>query len=231
MQHVKLPVKLWAVIPAAGAGKRFSQTQLKQYLKIAGSTVLEHSVAALYQLPLAGCVIAIAAEDEVAQSLTFQYPVSFCLGGQERMDSVLAGLESLKQYAHPDDYVLVHDAARPCLHHEQMKKITDFCQTGQDAAIIAVPVRDTLKKADHSSMIEATVSREQLWQAQTPQIVKFSILYQALQYVVENKLLVTDEASALEYLKVPVQLIQGRSDNIKITYPEDLALAKLILHS
>lgn len=223
--------KLWGIIPAAGSGTRFSATQFKQYQLIGTQSVLQHTVNALYQLPLSGCVIAISAQDQYADQLNFQYPVEFCIGGKERMDSVLAGLIHLKQFATNEDYVLVHDAARPCLHPQQITQILNFCQSGDDAAIIAVPVRDTLKKSNHDQFIHETVDRNYLWQAQTPQIVKFSILYNALQYVTSHQLLMTDEASALEYMQIPVKLLQGRADNIKITYPEDLHLADLILKS
>jgi 2-C-methyl-D-erythritol 4-phosphate cytidylyltransferase len=115
------------------------------------------------------------------------------------------------------------------LHQNQIEAIANFCETGQDAAIIAVPVRDTLKKSKENQEIETTIDRSALWQAQTPQIVKYGVLYQALQHAIQNHLLVTDEASALEHLDIPVKLLEGRSDNIKITYPDDLDIATLIL--
>ena len=139
--------KLWGVIPAAGSGQRYSKTDLKQYQKILGKTVLEHSVNALYQLPLSSCVIAISTQDTFAEQIEFEHHVQFCHGGNERMDSVFAALLHLQGVADQDDYVLVHDAARPCLYQSQIQAIADFCETGQDAAIIAVPVRDTLKKS------------------------------------------------------------------------------------
>ncbi|SDB85090.1 2-C-methyl-D-erythritol 4-phosphate cytidylyltransferase [Acinetobacter marinus] len=221
--------KLWAVIPAAGSGQRFSKTDLKQYQKILGKTVLEHSVNALYQLPLSGCVIAISTQDTFAEQIEFVHPVQFCQGGKERMDSVFAALKYLESYADANDYILVHDAARPCLHVDQLRNIEKFCQTGQNAAIIAVPVRDTLKKSKANQQIESTVDRTGLWQAQTPQIIKYSILYRALQHATQHQLHVTDEASALEQLNSPIQLIEGRMDNLKITYPQDLDFAKLVL--
>lgn len=221
--------KLWGVIPAAGSGQRYSKTDLKQYQKILGKTVLEHSVNALYQLPLSSCVIAISTQDTFAEQIEFEHHVQFCHGGNERMDSVFAALQHLQGVADQDDYVLVHDAARPCLHQSQIEAINNFCETVQDAAIIAVPVRDTLKKSKANQEIDTTIDRSALWQAQTPQIIKYCVLYQALQHAIQNHLLVTDEASALEHLNVPVKLLEGRSDNIKITYPDDLDFATLIL--
>lgn len=223
--------KLWAIIPAAGTGRRFSATSLKQYQKIDGKTVLEHSVNALYQLPLAGCVIAVADQDQFAKTIHFDHPVQFCRGGKERMDSVLSALFHLQDQVAENDYVLVHDAARPCLHPQQIELIEEFCKTDQTAAILAVPVRDTLKRATPVQYVEITVNRERLWQAQTPQIVKYQALYDTLVQMSEKRMVVTDESSALEYFHTPVQIIQGRADNIKITYPEDLALAEMILKS
>lgn len=224
--------KLWAIIPAAGTGSRFSTTALKQYQYIGNKTVLEHSIHALLQLPLSGCMVAIHPEDNFANTLPFPKQVKFCHGGKERMDSVLAALYALRQEnITNDDYVLVHDAARPCLHAAQIAQILAFVASKQPAAIIAVPVRDTLKKSTSEQYVVETVSREALWQAQTPQIVKYEILIHALEHAKQHCLLVTDEASALEMLQVPVALLHGRADNLKITYPEDLELATLILHS
>lgn len=224
--------KLWAVIPAAGTGSRFSQTALKQYQYIANQTVLEHSIQALFQLPLSGCMVAIHPEDHFANTLNLPKQVKFCHGGKERMDSVLAALYALRQEnIANDDYVLVHDAARPCLHAAQIAQILMFVATNQPAAIVAVPVRDTLKKSNSEQYITQTVSRETLWQAQTPQIVKYAILVHALEYAKQHHLIVTDEASALEMIHTPVALLHGRADNLKITYPEDLELATMILDS
>lgn len=222
--------KLWAIIPAAGTGQRFSKTELKQYQMIHNKTVLQHSVQALSGLNLAGCVIALHAEDHYAKQLDFDIDVTFCIGGKERMDSVLSALLFLQHKADPHDYILVHDAARPCLHQDICHAIQAFCQTQQTAGIVAIPVRDTLKKADNNQILN-TVNRENMWQAQTPQIVKYAVLCQALQYVQQNQIQVTDEASALEQCQIDVQLILGRNDNLKITYPEDLKLAELILKS
>lgn len=220
--------RLWAIIPAAGTGQRFSKTELKQYQIIGNKTVLQHSVDRLAGLNLAGCVIALHPEDQYAKQLDFSIKVDFCIGGKERMDSVLSALLFLKDKAHADDYILVHDAARPCLHSTIIDAIQAFCQTQQTAGIVAIPVRDTLKKAENNQILY-TVNRENMWQAQTPQIVKYAVLYDALKYIEQNEIHVTDEASALEQCQIDVQLILGRNDNLKITYPEDLKLAELIL--
>ncbi|TCM64512.1 2-C-methyl-D-erythritol 4-phosphate cytidylyltransferase [Acinetobacter calcoaceticus] len=225
--------KLWAVIPAAGSGRRFSATDLKQYQVILGQTVLEHSVQALNHLPLAGYVLALGAEDDFAATLQLSTRslAHFCLGGAERVDSVLNALNYLMKMADPEDWVLVHDAARPCVAPLNLDGLLHTAIDTAHSAILATPVRDTLKHVGADHAITHTVSREQLWQAQTPQISKLGLLKHALETALADGVSVTDEASALEYISAPVQVVLGRSDNIKITYPEDLTLAELILQS
>ncbi|WP_374990768.1 2-C-methyl-D-erythritol 4-phosphate cytidylyltransferase [Acinetobacter rudis] len=223
--------KLWAVIPAAGSGRRFSATDLKQYQIINDKTVLEHSIERLNVLPLDGYVIAIAADDHVAKTLAFEKKEKshFCQGGAERVHSVLNALNYLSTIGADEDWVLVHDAARPCVSSDCLNQLLDQAVQQQHSAILAIPVRDTLKRVEHTTRISATVSREQLWQAQTPQIAQLGILRKALQQALQDQIPITDEASALEHIQVPVHVVMGRADNIKITYPSDLDLAQLIL--
>lgn len=225
--------KLWAVIPAAGSGSRFSKTALKQYQKIDQYTVLEHTVQVLSHLPLAGCVLAISSEDTYANTLKFpnHLPIHFCHGGQERVYSVLNALKYLQQFAAIDDWVLVHDAARPCVGVIELEQLQQHCLVHQRAAILATPVRDTLKSVIQHPEIEKTVDRRYLWQAQTPQMVQLGVLINAISTALADEIVITDEASALEHVDVPVDVVMGRADNIKITYPEDLELARLILQS
>lgn len=231
--HHQKPIKLWAVIPAAGSGRRFSPTQLKQYQLIQNKTVLEHSVHRLNDLPLTGYVLAIAENDTLATSLALRNrdKAHFCHGGAERVDSVLNALNYLFDIAEPDDWVLVHDAARPCVSKASLESLLTQALASQQSAILAIPVRDTLKRVVQATQIDQTVSRDQLWQAQTPQIAQLGVLRSALQQTLADQVIVTDEASALEHVKVPVQVVEGRADNIKITYPSDLDLARLILQS
>ncbi|MDM1764738.1 MULTISPECIES: 2-C-methyl-D-erythritol 4-phosphate cytidylyltransferase [unclassified Acinetobacter] len=223
--------KLWAIIPAAGSGSRFSKTELKQYQLIQNKTVLEHTVNRLMQLPLAGCVLAIGEQDDVAQTLAFEQKdkIHFCLGGAERVNSVLNALLYLTEIAEPEDVVLVHDAARPCVTLDCLNQLLNVVKQTESSAILAVPVRDTLKRVAKNHEIDKTVSREQLWQAQTPQMSTIAQLKQAIEHALKNQCVITDEASALEFIGQTVQVVQGRSDNIKITYPDDLELARLIL--
>ena len=223
--------KLWAVIPAAGSGRRFSKTELKQYQVIQDKTILEHTISRLTQLPLAGYVLAIGENDHVAPVLAFEQleKAHFCQGGQERVHSVLNALHYLKKIAAPDDLVFVHDAARPCVTLACLENLVRTSIEENCSAILAIPVRDTLKRVTATDAIEKTVSREYLWQAQTPQISTLGVLTQAIEQSLCNDIVITDEASALEYIGVKVKVVAGRSDNLKITYPDDLELAKLIL--
>ena len=232
-QPMKTQTRLWAVVPAAGSGSRFSKTELKQYQYIQNHTVLEHTVNRLNSLDLAGCVLAIGENDNFASTLYFDHKekLHFCLGGVERVNSVFNALIYLSDIADEDDWVLVHDAARPCVTQENLQLLVNTAIAHNQSAILAIPVRDTLKLVHTENQIEKTVSRELLWQAQTPQMAKLKILKNALETALANHIVITDEASALEYINQPVQVVQGRSDNIKITYADDLELARLILQS
>lgn len=236
MRHLHPPIsqtKLWAVIPAAGSGSRFSKTELKQYQYIQNTTVLEHTVRRISQLPLSGYVLAIGTQDTFAQTLAFQNidKAHFCIGGAERVHSVLNALNHLLTFANENDWVLVHDAARPCVTIECLNALVEQATESNHSAILAIPVRDTLKQVRVDNYINKTISRDLLWQAQTPQIAKIGKLKKAIEYALENNIAITDEASALEYMGETVQVVMGRSDNIKITYPDDLELARLILQS
>ncbi|MGD9699726.1 MULTISPECIES: 2-C-methyl-D-erythritol 4-phosphate cytidylyltransferase [unclassified Acinetobacter] len=225
--------KIWAVIPAAGSGSRFSKTELKQYQQIQDLTVLEHTVARLNQLPLAGYVLAIGAQDDVAKTLALSNPkkAHFCSGGAERVNSVLNALSYLEAFAAEEDWVLVHDAARPCVTQDCLQSLVNTAIHENCSAILAIPVRDTLKYVAQANTIAKTVSRDHLWQAQTPQISRLGILKYAIEKALQDGMTITDEASALEYVGEPVKVVQSRSDNIKITYADDLELARLILAS
>lgn len=225
--------KIWAIIPAAGTGSRFSKTELKQYQIIENKTVLEHTIDRLNQLPLAGYVLAIGEHDDFVQTLnlTNKEIAHFCLGGAERVNSVLNALNTLSKFADPQDMVFVHDAARPCVTTACLLNLLNTAIEQDVSAILAIPVRDTLKLVATGHQIDQTVSRDQLWQAQTPQISTLAKLKFAIESALANDIVITDEASALEYINEPVHVVMGRSDNIKITYPDDLELAKLILQS
>lgn len=224
--------RYWAILPAAGKGSRFSSSRPKQYLSFLNKTVMQHSVDRICQLPIAGCVLAISPDDCTGKTLHFAQPelLHWVNGGAERMDSVLGAMHYLQQYARAQDWVLVHDVARPCILASDLQRLLDSLSQDHVGGILAVPVRDTLKRA-HAGQVIETVARDHLWQCQTPQMFRFGLLLEALQQVKVQQHLVTDEAGAIEQLGLPVKLVSGSSTNIKITYPEDLALAAAIIQA
>lgn len=226
-------LNLWAIIPAAGSGSRFSKSELKQYQVIQDKTVLEHTISRLNTLSLTGYVLAIGEQDTFAKTLNFEAldKAHFCMGGAERVHSVFNALNYLSTIASEDDWVLVHDAARPCVTQESLNHLVQTAVETGKSAILAIPVRDTLKSVEVGVTIDKTVDRSKLWQAQTPQMAQLGVLKKAIEQALLSQVNITDEASALEHSGEVVLVVQARSDNIKITYPDDLELAKLILAS
>lgn len=227
-------VRYWAMVPAAGAGKRMDSTIPKQYLPLLGRPLIVHTLDRLLHHPaISGLVVAISAEDEwwpsIAATLRPAKPLQVVTGGAERCHSVLNGLEALRRQADPADWVLVHDAARPCLTIKDLDRLLTTLADDPVGGLLATPVRDTLKQADAAGRVVVTVDRSRLWHALTPQMFRLGLLYDALQAALARGLLVTDEAAALEAAGFAPRLIEGRADNLKITRPEDLALAEFYL--
>jgi 2-C-methyl-D-erythritol 4-phosphate cytidylyltransferase len=227
-------VRYWAMAPAAGAGKRMGSAVPKQYLSLAGRPIIVHTLVTLLDHPrIDGVAVAISAGDEwwptVAAKLSTTKPLWVVTGGSERCHSVLNGLEALAELAQPDDWVLVHDAARPCLTAGDLDRLIDRLADDPVGGLLAVPVRDTLKRADDAGRVAATVDRSRLWHALTPQIFRLGMLHEALRAALARGLLVTDEAAAMEAAGFAPRLVEGRADNLKITRPEDLALAEFYL--
>lgn len=229
--------KCWAVLPAAGIGARMVANCPKQYLPLAGRTVIEHSLDALLNHPsISGAVIAISETDAYWADLAYQHskPLHMVPGGAERCHSVLNALLVLKGIAAQGDWVLVHDAARPCVRQDDISLLIDRCQSHPVGGILAVPVKDTIKLsakqtaklAVNNSQITKTVDRNSLWHAQTPQMFRLGMLHEALEKALSEGVLITDEASALEHVGKQPLLVEGHADNLKITRPEDLALAE-----
>lgn len=217
----------WAVVPAAGKGARMGADRPKQYLELAGRSVLEHTLARLLDEPrIAGIVVALAADDDYGRTLIARAGprVSATVGGAERCHSVLNGLDALPGGA-ADDWVLVHDAARPCLRRADLACLIDTLAADACGGILAVPVRDTLKRCAPDGRIEHTVDRNQLWHALTPQMFRLRVLREALRGALALDRLVTDEAQAIELAGFVPRVVEGHADNIKITRPEDLPLA------
>ena len=225
--------KLWLVIPAAGAGKRMQSARPKQYLSLRGSLILDLAVACISDhLPLAGCVVVLGHEDPwwCETRASQDASVHRCTGGQQRADSVLAGLEWLDGRAAGDDWVLVHDAARPCLHPDDLNRLLMELANHEVGGLLAAPVTDTLKKTGTGSRdVVETVDRNHLWRALTPQMFRFGILKSALKASISAGRSVTDEASAIEQSGYFPCIVEGRPDNIKVTVPADLAMADFVL--
>ncbi len=222
----------WALVPAAGSGRRFGGEVPKQYLQAAGKPLIEHALGALLAHPrVEGAVVALAADDPRWPGWTTLHgkPVIACTGGGERADSVLAALHALPDAVDDDTLLLVHDAARPNLRAIDIGRLIDAASACGDGAILAAPVRDTLKRADSMSRIAATEPRDRLWRALTPQAFRRGLLRQALERARADGMLATDEAMAVERLGRHPSLVEGREDNLKVTTPADLALAEFLL--
>jgi len=226
-------MKYWAVIPAAGIGSRMASEIPKQYLEIAGKPILEHTVERFLQHPsIAGVVVAVSPDDQRWEqlNLTKDKPLMIATGGLERCHSVLSALQTLEKYADKKDWVLVHDAARPCLRSGDIDKLITEVSDHEVGGLLAAPVRDTMKRgADHT--VTETVERAGLWHALTPQMFHLHDLITALENTLQKGLVVTDEAQAMELMKLMPLLIEGHVDNIKITRPQDLDLASHYLES
>ncbi|WP_318372434.1 2-C-methyl-D-erythritol 4-phosphate cytidylyltransferase [Enterobacter sp.] len=218
-----------AVVPAAGFGRRMQTECPKQYLSIGHKTILEHAVAALLAHPrVAKVIIAISPGDArfAALPLANHPQIVVVEGGAERADSVLAGLKAAGDAA----WVLVHDAARPCLHQYDLSRLLALSDTSRVGGILAAPVRDTMKRAEPGkNAIAHTVDRNDLWHALTPQFFPRELLHDCLMRALNDGATITDEASALEHCGYHPSLVPGRADNIKVTQPEDLALAEFYL--
>ncbi|ECO6241464.1 2-C-methyl-D-erythritol 4-phosphate cytidylyltransferase [Salmonella enterica] len=218
-----------AVVPAAGFGRRMQTECPKQYLSIGNKTILEHSVHALLAHPrVRRVVIAISPGDHrFAQLPLANHPqITVVDGGNERADSVLAGLQAVAKA----QWVLVHDAARPCLHQDDLARLLAISENSRVGGILASPVRDTMKRGEPGkNAIAHTVERADLWHALTPQFFPRELLHDCLTRALNEGATITDEASALEYCGFHPALVEGRADNIKVTRPEDLALAEFYL--
>ena len=226
------PSRYWAVVVAAGSGRRMSAEIPKQYLPLHGKTVMEHSLRHFIEHPgIAGIVIALAENDQRWGGLALQCakPLVTVGGGAERCHSVLNAVERLGEWAVPPDWVLVHDAARPCLRRADIDSLMTGLRDHAVGGLLAAPVRDTMKRSDAQGNVRETVCREHLWHALTPQMFRFAALRDALRNAITRGLTITDEASAIEAAGMSPRLVPGHADNIKITQGDDLALAEFYL--
>ena len=230
--------RYWAIIPAAGTGQRMAAEVPKQYLPLGDATVIETAVTCFLRHPkISGVVIALHAEDQYWNNLAIvrHEKIHTVIGGETRLHSVHNALNYLDNTpAGNDDFVLVHDAARPCLRDEDIDALIQKLEQDEVGGILASPASDTLKLVEHQSdsivMVAKTLDRSLIWKALTPQMFRLSVLKKALTHCDQNNIDVTDEASAVEALGLKVQLIEGRSDNIKVTHAEDLLIAAAIIN-
>jgi 2-C-methyl-D-erythritol 4-phosphate cytidylyltransferase len=237
--------RVFAVVPAAGRGARFDPTAQgspKQYAPLLGASVIEWSLRALLQEPRIERVVVVVAAGDVrwpalaaamdeksAASGTASKLVS-AVGGASRQESVLSGLRALRIEARPDDWMLVHDAARPCLGGADVRALIEALDGGAAGAVLAAPIVDTVKR-ESGGLVSETVDRTGLWRALTPQVFALGELEHALADAARLGITVTDEAQAMERLGVRPQLVQGSPFNIKVTRVEDLASASQILRA
>jgi 2-C-methyl-D-erythritol 4-phosphate cytidylyltransferase len=220
----------FALVPAAGSGSRMGDALPKQYLSLAGRPLIFHTLSVLCaHSGIEAVFVVLAVEDGHWKrhdwaALGPKLQPLFC-GGRTRADSVLNGLKAISRTAGPEDWILVHDAARPCLAPHHLDALLREVAEDEVGGILAVPVADTLKRADADQRIAATVPRERLWQAQTPQMFRYRLLRKAL----ERSREVTDEAGAVEALGLAPKLVAADATNLKVTFPLDLQLASWIL--
>ncbi|WP_431482543.1 2-C-methyl-D-erythritol 4-phosphate cytidylyltransferase [Pseudomonas solani] len=225
MSPPELPA-FWAVIPAAGVGARMRADRPKQYLELAGRTILEHSLACFLDHPnLKRVVVGLSVDDPYWPELdcASDSRIERVDGGKERADTVLKALLRLDELgARPNDWVLVHDAARPNLSRGDLDLLLAELAHDPIGGLLAVPARDTLKRAGPDGRVAETVDRSVIWQAYTPQMFRFGSLHRSLADALVSGVAVTDEASAIEWSGQAPRLIEGRADNLKVTRPEDL---------
>lgn len=227
---------IWAVIPAAGIGQRMQSDVPKQYLPLFGSTVIENTIHRLLSADkIKGLAISLRQDDQFWDKvdISSKQPVIRAEGGAERCDSVLNAMKALAGYDGFDidnDWVLVHDAVRPCIRLEDINLLIEQAMANESGGLLALPVRDTMKRQSPGSVsVQKTEDREGLWHALTPQLFPYKHLYKALLKSLSEGVSITDESSAMEHAGFAPLLVKGHEDNIKITRPNDLRLAELFI--
>ena len=221
----------WAVIPAAGIGERIGAEIPKQYLQISGKTILEHALSPfLVNQRIKSLVIALNEKDTYFTHLNIQSNKNIftVTGGQSRAQSVYNALLEIKDRINSNDFVLVHDAARPCLSENDLNELIDASMDNDVGCILASPMADTVKKVSNGKIVE-TLDRTELWRAYTPQMFRYHHLLGALDHCLNSNIPVTDEASAIEAVGLQSRVVPGDATNIKITTPDDLIMAEKYL--
>lgn len=224
--------KVHALIPAAGRGTRYGGAVLKQYLPIRGKAVLAHSIRAFQFHPVITSITVVLADDDQwfeAAVGSLSAAIETVTGGDTRAESVRNGLRCITNSYSDSDWVLVHDAARPCLSRGSLDRLLEQGLQSPGGAILAMPVGDTLKRSGATQQITATVDRRDLWAAQTPQLFQIGALIKAIDAARLAGCELTDEASAMEFVGFRPKLVMGSAANIKITHSSDLAIAEALL--
>lgn len=229
-------MRYFLVIPAAGSGRRFSSAQPKQYAALGSSTVIEHALATFEADPdCAGIVIALAPGDDAWPAIAARRSrlIEVAEGGEQRAHSVRNALRALAGQVRDDDWIMVHDAARPCFTASDLALLKRELAAHPVGGLLAIPLADTLKRAlepkSQVTHVDATLDREGLWRAATPQVFRFGVLLRALEAALAAGRMPTDEAQAIEWTGQRPRLVAGRADNIKVTTADDLVLAGAIL--
>lgn len=227
-------MSIWAIVPAAGIGARMNSEMPKQYLSLNGRSVIAHTLQRLAGLAnLRATVVALHPQDALwaQHGVALNEGLMTCSGGEQRCQSVLYGLYALAGLADEDDWVLVHDAVRPCVRLEDIETLLREIENHPVGGLLAIPVSSTLKLANANGDIVATMPRDGMWQASTPQAFRYGQLRAVLEQAVAQEDFVTDEAEAMEKAGYTPRLVRGGADNIKITYPDDLRMAGVILQA
>jgi len=227
-------VNYWAIVPAAGVGRRMGGDIPKQYLELHGKTIIEHTLQRLSQIDvIEGIVVAVADDDPWWPDLNIviSKPLKVITGGAERCHTVQNALASLAAECSGQDWILVHDAARPCVRPDDIQLLMRTVSNHEAGGLLGIPVRDTMKRTDELAGVKQTVDRNHLWHALTPQMFRYGLLSSALDMALNDQFLVTDEASAMEHAGYTPLMVEGHADNIKITRPDDLSLASYYLQN
>ena len=227
--------KIVALVPAAGTGTRVGDSLPKQYLEVNGRPLIYHALAALSRVSrIVRICVVLSPEDKHWQLLMAESGTGFLpgprvstvsVGGASRGESVLNGLNALADELRADDWVMVHDAARPCIRTELVEQFIDELEADPVGGLLALPLADTIKRDDGNLRVETTIAREGIWRAQTPQMFRYGMLRTAMQKMPAA----TDEAQAIEAIGHQPKLVMGEGSNLKVTYASDLKLARILL--
>lgn len=224
--------KYWAVVPAAGVGRRMNTDVPKQYLEIMGKTLIEHTLQRLLDFSLLEkIVVVLGGDDDYYPDIELLRDPRIILakGGKERYHSVMNGLAVLDELAEDTDWVLVHDVARPCIRRSDLDWLVKSLESDPVGGLLGVPVRDTMKRSNEDGVVAQTIDRDNLWHALTPQMFRLQPLIAGLSRAMEAGMPITDEASAMEFAGHKPRMVEGHGDNIKVTRASDLALVSLYL--